>query len=55
MGDKVDNIPGVPGVGDKTAVALLQGLGSLETIYENLDKIAPIVFPWFKDHGEEAH
>ncbi|WP_027698048.1 DNA polymerase I [Vibrio litoralis] len=44
MGDKVDNIPGVPGVGDKTAVALLQGLGSLETIYQNLDKIADLSF-----------
>ncbi|MFV0574240.1 MAG: DNA polymerase I [Vibrio sp.] len=44
MGDKVDNIPGVPGVGDKTAVALLQGLGSLETIYQNLDKIAELSF-----------
>lgn len=44
MGDKVDNIPGVPGVGDKTAVALLQGLGNLETIYQNLDKIAELSF-----------
>ncbi|GAM70309.1 DNA polymerase I [Vibrio sp. JCM 19236] len=30
MGDKVDNIPGVPGVGDKTATALLQGIGGLD-------------------------
>ncbi len=44
MGDKVDNIPGVPGVGNKTAVALLQGLGSLEDIYNNLDKIADLGF-----------
>lgn len=44
MGDKVDNIPGIPGVGDKTATALLQGLGSLETIYDNLDKIADLTF-----------
>ncbi|MBD1576036.1 DNA polymerase I [Vibrio sp. S11_S32] len=44
MGDKVDNIPGVPGVGNKTAVALLQGLGSIETIYQNLDKIAELGF-----------
>ncbi|RJX68830.1 DNA polymerase I [Vibrio sinensis] len=44
MGDKVDNIPGVPGVGDKTATALLQGIGSLETLYENLDDIAPLGF-----------
>ena len=32
MGDKVDNIPGVPGVGEKTALALLQNLGSLEAV-----------------------
>lgn len=44
MGDKVDNIPGVPGVGNKTATALLQGIGSLEKIYANLDDIAPLGF-----------
>ena len=44
MGDKVDNIPGVPGVGEKTAVALLQGLGSVENIYQNLDKVAGLGF-----------
>ena len=42
MGDKVDNIPGVPGVGEKTALALLQNLGSLKDIYANLDAIASI-------------
>ncbi|MCB5162139.1 DNA polymerase I [Marinomonas algarum] len=44
MGDKVDNIPGVPGVGEKTALALLQGLGSIETIYTRLDDIAALGF-----------
>jgi len=44
MGDKVDNIPGVPGVGDKTATALLQGIGGLDTLYERLDDIAPLGF-----------
>jgi len=44
MGDKVDNIPGVPGVGEKTAVALLQGLGSIENIYQNLDQVAGLGF-----------
>ena len=44
MGDKVDNIPGVPGVGDKTATALLQGIGSIEKLYENLDDIAALGF-----------
>ncbi|OLQ92464.1 DNA polymerase I [Vibrio panuliri] len=44
MGDKVDNIPGVPGVGDKTATALLQGIGGLDKLFENLDDIAPLGF-----------
>ena len=44
MGDSSDNIPGVPGVGEKTAQALLQGLGSLDDIYADLDKIAGLSF-----------
>lgn len=44
MGDKVDNIPGVPGVGDKTAVGLIQGLGSIKNIYENLDQVKDLSF-----------
>ncbi|ORT51690.1 DNA polymerase I [Vibrio sp. qd031] len=44
MGDKVDNIPGVPGVGEKTALALLQGIGSIDDIYTRLDDIAPLGF-----------
>ena len=44
MGDKVDNIPGVPGVGEKTAKALLTGVGGLDTLYANLDNIAPLGF-----------
>jgi len=39
MGDKSDNIPGVPGVGEKTATKLLQQYGSLEEIYEHLDEV----------------
>lgn len=37
-GDKADNIPGVPGIGDKKAAAMLQAYGDLEGIYDNLDK-----------------
>lgn len=44
LGDKSDNIPGVPGVGEKTALALLQGLGGLDCIYSNLDKVADLNF-----------
>ncbi|MDN6834341.1 MAG: DNA polymerase I, partial [Enterobacterales bacterium] len=42
MGDSSDNIPGVPGVGEKTAQALLQGIGSLKQIYSDLDKVATL-------------
>lgn len=44
MGDSSDNIPGVPGVGEKTAQALLQGLGGLDALFNNLDKIATLTF-----------
>lgn len=39
MGDKVDNIPGVKGIGEKTASALIQEYGSIENLYKNIDKI----------------
>ncbi|HIS27832.1 MAG TPA: DNA polymerase I [Candidatus Avamphibacillus intestinigallinarum] len=39
MGDKSDNIPGVPGVGEKTAVKLLKEYTTLENVYEHLDDI----------------
>ncbi|GAD87914.1 DNA polymerase I [Vibrio halioticoli NBRC 102217] len=62
MGDKVDNIPGVPGVGDKTATALLQGIGGLDDIYANLDSIAALGFRGSKtmakkllEHKESAY
>jgi DNA polymerase I len=38
-GDASDNIPGVPGIGDKTARELIQNLGTLEQIYDNLDRV----------------
>ncbi len=61
MGDKVDNIPGVPKVGEKTAVGLVAGLGSLEDIYANLDKVATLDFrgaktlaPRLEEHKDDA-
>ena len=39
MGDPSDNIPGVPGVGEKTALKLLKEYGSIENVYKSLDKI----------------
>jgi DNA polymerase-1 len=60
MGDKVDNIPGVPGVGEKTALAMLQGIGSIDALYERLDDIAGLGFRGSKtmakkleDHKEQ--
>ncbi len=40
-GDPSDNIPGVPGIGEKTAKMLLREFGSLEAIYENLHRVNP--------------
>lgn len=54
-GDKVDNIPGVPGVGDKTALGMLQGLGSIDDIYQNLDKIAGLGFRGAKTMAVKMH
>ncbi|NLW22416.1 MAG: DNA polymerase I [Tissierellia bacterium] len=39
MGDKSDNIPGVPGIGEKTGIKLLKEFGTIEGIYDNIDKV----------------
>ena len=44
LGDKSDNIPGVPGVGEKTALGLLQGLGDIDSIYQRLDEVETLSF-----------
>ncbi len=41
IGDPSDNIPGIPGIGEKTAAKLLQQFSSLEGIYENIDHVKP--------------
>jgi DNA polymerase-1 len=53
MGDKVDNIPGVPGVGEKTALGLVQGLGGLDDIYANLEAIRELDFRGAKKMPEK--
>jgi DNA polymerase-1 len=52
-GDKVDNIPGVPGIGDKSALGMLQGIGSMDEIYKNLEKIAELEFRGAKKTAEK--
>ncbi len=61
IGDKSDNIPGVPGVGEKTALAILQGIGNLESIYADLEKVRELDFRGAKkmpeklaEHREQA-
>ena len=41
MGDSADNIPGVPGIGEKTATALITAYGSIENAHEHLEEIKP--------------
>ena len=53
MGDSVDNIPGVAGVGEKTALALLQNLGSISDIYSQLDRVAELPIRGAKSLGEK--
>ena len=53
MGDSADNIPGVAGVGEKTALGLLQGIGSMAKIYANLDKVAELPIRGAKKLGDK--
>lgn len=53
MGDKVDNIPGVAGVGEKTATALLQHLGGIDAIYGQLDAVADLPIRGAKSLGNK--
>ncbi|MCW3490884.1 DNA polymerase I [Dethiobacter alkaliphilus] len=53
-GDPSDNIPGVPGVGEKTAIKLLKQFGTLEKIYENLDELKGKLLENLAQHKEQA-
>jgi DNA polymerase-1 len=53
-GDTSDNIPGVPGIGDKTAGQLIAQYGSLESVLEHVDELSPARRKNISEHAEEA-
>ena len=54
MGDSSDNIPGVPGIGAKTAAKLLQRFGSMQSIYDNLDQLKGKQLENLRDNRDAA-
>ena len=55
VGDKVDNVPGVAGVGEKTASALISTYGDLDGVYSNLEEIRSGVAKRLREHKDEAY
>ncbi len=55
VGDKVDNVPGVAGVGEKTASALISEYGDLDGVYSNLDALRPSVAQKLRGHKDTAY
>jgi DNA polymerase-1 len=53
-GDTSDNIPGIPGIGDKTAGQLVQQYGSLEDVLEHADELTPARSRAVKEHADQA-
>ena len=55
MGDASDNIPGVPGIGEKTAIALIKEFGNIENLLNNIEKVSkPSTREKLKEHTEQA-
>jgi len=54
-GDAIDNIPGVPGIGEKGAKGLISEFGSLDGVYENLDKMKPAQRKKLEEHRDKAY
>ena len=55
MGDKSDNIPGVPGIGEKTAINLLEKFGSLDGVYENIENLSGAVKDKLCENKDSAY
>jgi DNA polymerase-1 len=53
MGDAIDNVPGIPGVGEKTAAKLIKKYGRAEEILKHLDELTPKMRENFEKHGEK--
>ncbi|HYS55693.1 MAG TPA: DNA polymerase I [Thermoanaerobaculia bacterium] len=53
-GDAIDNIPGVPGIGEKGAKSLIQQFGSLDGVYEHLDQVKPAQRKKLEEHRDKA-
>src|SRR5437899_1331489 len=53
-GDAIDNIPGVPGIGEKGAKGLIQQFGTLEGVYEHLDELKPAQRKKLEENREKA-
>jgi DNA polymerase-1 len=55
MGDASDNIPGVPGIGEKTAIALIKEFGSINNLLQDIEKVSkPSIRERLKGHSEQA-
>ncbi|MCB0515664.1 MAG: DNA polymerase I [Chitinophagales bacterium] len=54
MGDAVDNIPGIPGVGEKTAIKLIKEFGSVENLIKNVDQLSGKLFEKVSENAEQA-
>jgi DNA polymerase-1 len=52
IGDAIDNVPGIPGVGEKTAVKLIKKYGSADAVLKHLDELTPKMRQNFAEHGK---
>ena len=53
MGDAIDNVPGIPGVGEKTAAKLVKKYGTADAVLRHLDELTPKLRENFEKHGEK--